>query len=140
SHALTFAMFGWTFVISVIVGITLTAVATTTGHQVFERVLQQRPLLHALIAVVAFGLCFYGLFQLAQARGVMTSIVNGDTEVTSFVEDASVVAAQDSDGESAQSKEQEVKNLLGDAVIKIMLAADIMVGLLLGLITKLYGD
>ncbi len=140
SHALTFAMFGWTLLISMIVGTTLTAVATAAGHQVYERILQTRPWLHALIAVTGFVLCFYGLFQLAQARGVMTSIINHETETASFVEEAPVVADGESDEKPTESKQHRVQDLLGQAVIKIMLAADMMVGLFLGMITRLYND
>lgn len=141
SHTLTFAMFGWSLLVSAIVGVTLTAVAASVGHQVFERILRAHAWLHAVVAVAGFALCFWGLIQLAQARGLMTGIVTQKHEAASFVDDVPTeTPSTDSDGKPTESLQQRVQDLLGSAIVRIMLAADIMVGLFLGLMTTLYSD
>lgn len=141
SHTITFAMFGWSLTVSAIVGMTVTVLAAAVGYQVFETMLLRNRLFHGLIAAASFALCFWGLVQLAQARGAMTSIVPQTRQPQSFVDGSSVsetmAELDDSDRESLQ---ENVRELLGDAVIKMMLAADIIVGVFFGLVATIRSD
>ena len=88
------------------------------------------------VILAAFVLCFWGLLQMAQARGTMVDKLEGSTTATSFVDDN----ADDASAEPARtddSSEHRVRNLLGSAMVKIMLSADFILGILLGVFTKI---
>jgi hypothetical protein len=81
---------------------------------------------------------FLGLFQMAQARGTMVDKLSASTSAKSFVDDN---VSEDVPAEPARSDgsvEQRVRGLLGSAMVKIMLSADIILGILLGLFTKIW--
>ncbi len=139
AHAMTFALFGLGVPLSVVLGVALTGVAMAAGHQAFEKILVHHKALQATIILAAFGLCFWGLFQLAQARRAMVDRVTANTAPKSFVEDTP--AQEVPSGHPAEeSSEHRVRSILGSAIVKIMLAADLMLGILLGLVIKIRTD
>ncbi len=141
-HAMTFALFGLGVPLSAVLGVALTGVAIAAGHQAFEKILFHHNLLQAAIILAACVLCYWGLFQFAQARRAMVDRVTATTTTTpkSFVEDASVPDVSSEHEPSEASSERRVRDILGSAIVKIMLAADIMLGILLGLVIKIRTD
>jgi hypothetical protein len=136
-HAMTFYLFGSGLPVSLVLGVALTGIATASGYQAYEKILVRHKAAEGIVILVAFALCFWGLFQMAQARGTMVDKLARSASTKSFVEDN---AAEDGPAEPASgddSGEQRVRSLLGSAMVKIMLSADIILGILLGLFTKI---
>ena len=139
SHGLTFHFFGWSVPLSVAVGLTLTALAAAVGHQIYEKVLLTRPVLQSLVAVASFALCFWGLFQLAEARSTMTGVLSTARQTESFVDEGTSpdISTNEPAQKSDESPQDRVRQLLGEAVVKIMLATDLILGMLLGLVAAI---
>jgi hypothetical protein len=137
-HAMTFYLFGSGLPISLILGVALTGIATASGYQAYEKLLMRHKAAEGIVVAAALVLCFWGLWQMAQARGTMVDKLAASTSAKSFVDDNATedVPAEPSRGEA--SAEQRVRGLLGSAIVKIMLSADIILGILLGLFVKIW--
>jgi len=140
SHTVTFVWFGLNVPLSVVLGAALTGVALAAGHLAFERILVHHPILQVAVILAGFGLCFWGLFQMAQGRSAMAERVVTKAAPQSFVEDAPPQDALPANASREESSEQSVRKMLGGATVKIMLAADLMVGILLGLVMRTRTD
>ena len=137
-HAMTFYLFGFGLPISLILGVALTGIATASGYQAYEKILVRHKAVEGIAILAAFALCFWGLVQMTQARGTMVEKLAASTAAKSFVDDnvTEDVPAEPARGDD--SGEQRVRGLLGSAMVKIMLSADIILGILLGLFTKIW--
>ncbi len=138
-HMTTLYLFGLGWFTSAILGISLTGLTTATGHLAYEKLLSRYEKLQAALIVSALVLCFWGLFQLAEARSEMVNKMTASNSSQSYVDDA---AAEESQAEPNQngSQQRKVQGLLSSAIIKIMIAADLIVGILLGIIGKMRSD
>ena len=137
-HAMAFYLFGTGMPASLLMGVVLTGIATASGYQAYERILVRHKLLEGIVIFAAFALCFWGLLQVAQARGTMVEKLATSTPAKSFVYDnaAEDIPAEPAHGE--ESGEQTVRGLLGSAMVKIMISADLILGLLLGVFVKIW--
>ena len=136
-HTMTFYLFGSGLPVSLLLGATLTGIATSSGYQAYEKILVHHKAAEGIIALAACALCFWGLFQMAQARGTMVEKLATLASAKSFVDDN---VAEDDSAEplrTDESAEQRVRGLLGSAMVKIMLAADFILGILVGLFVKI---
>jgi hypothetical protein len=140
SHGMTFYLMGMG-VWAVIIGIAITGVAVVAGHQLFENVLIQHKHLKTLTVALVAGLCFWGLLEIAMVRtALVEKSASSDTATgtQSFVDSTSNPEATNENSESeSQSSEEATRNKLGRAFVKIMLACDIVLGLLVGILTAL---
>jgi hypothetical protein len=136
-HAMAFYLFGTGVPASLLMGVVLTGITTASGYQAYEKILVRHKFLEGIVIFAAFALCFSGLLQVAQARGTMVEKLATSTSARSFVDDDATedVPAEPAHGE--ESGEQRVRGLLGSAMVKIMISADIILGVLLGLFTKI---
>jgi hypothetical protein len=137
SHAMTFYLFSSGLLISLVLAVALTGIATASGYQAYEKILVRHKAGEGIVILAAFVLCFWGLLQMAQARGTMVDKLANSVSAKSFVDDnvTEDVPAEPARGDG--SGEQRVRGLLGSAMVKIMLSADIILGILLGLFTKI---
>ena len=136
-HAVTFYLFGSGLPVSLLLGATLTGIATASGYQAYEKILAHHKAAEAIIVLAACALCFWGLLQMAQARGTMVEKLANSAAPKSFVDDN---VGEDDSAEPARtddSAEQRVRGLLGNAMVKIMLSADFILGILVGLFAKI---
>lgn len=140
SHGMTFYLMGMG-VLAVILGISITGVAVVAGHQLFETLLVQHRHLKALTVCLVAGLCFWGLLEIAMTRtALVAKSATSDTasSAQSFVDSASgSEVANESPEAEASSSEDATRDKLGRAFVKIMLACDIALGLLVGILTAL---
>jgi hypothetical protein len=136
-HAMTFYLFGFGLPISLILGVALTGIATASGYQAYEKIFVHHKIAEVIVILSAFALCFWGLIQMAQARGTMVDKLATSASTKSFVDDPAAEEPSAEPAHSEESPEQKVRNLLGSAMVKIMLSADIILGILLGLFTKI---
>jgi hypothetical protein len=136
-HATTFYLFGSGLLTSLVLGVALTGIATASGYQAYEKLFVRHKAAEAIVIVAAFVFCFWGLLQLAQARGTMVDKLTASASAKSFVDDNTTEDVTADPARADDSAEQRVRNLLGSAMVKIMLSADIILGILLGLFTKI---
>ncbi len=137
-HTTTFYLFGSGLWVSLMLGVALTGVATAAGYQAYEKIFVHHRMAEAIVILAAFVLCFWGLIQMAQARGTMVDKLATSASPNSFVDDNPPPEEPSNDpARSDDSSEQKVRSLLGSAMVKIMLSADIILGILLGLFTKI---
>jgi hypothetical protein len=140
SHGMTFFLMGmgiW----AVVIGIGMTGVAVVAGHQLFESLLVQHKQLKALTVALVACLCFWGLLEIAMTRtALVAKSATNETasSAQSFVDSASgpEVTNENPEPESSSS-EEATRDKLGRAFVKIMLACDIALGLLVGILTAL---
>ena len=140
SHGMTFYLMGMG-VLAVVLGISITGVAVVAGHQLFETLLVQHKHLKALTVGLVAGLCFWGLLDIAMTRtALVAKSATNDTasSAQSFVDSVSgpEVTNESPEPESSPS-EDATRDKLGRALVKIMLACDIALGLLVGIVTAL---
>jgi hypothetical protein len=136
-HAMTFYLFGSGLPLSLVLGVALTGIATASGYQAYEKILVRHRAAEGIAILAAFALCFWGLVQMAQARGTMVDKLATSASAKSFVDDNVTEDVTAERARSDDSAEQRVRSLLGSALVKIMLSADIILGILLGLFTKI---
>jgi hypothetical protein len=143
SHGMTFYLMGmgiW----AVVIGIAVTGVAVVAGHQLFETLLVQHKHLKAATVVLVAGLCFWGLLEIAMTRTALVSKAadsNATSGTQSFVDPAGGSAEVNESPEvDPQSGEAATRDKLGRAFVKIMLACDIALGLLVGILTALFKE
>jgi hypothetical protein len=136
-HTMTFYLFGSGFSVSLVLGVALTGIATACGYQAYEKILMRHKAAEGIFIVAAFALCFWGLFQMAEARGTMVDKLARSASAKSFVDDNAPEDASAEPASGDDSGEQRVRSLLGSAMVKIMLSADIILGILLGLLAKI---
>ena len=86
-HAMTFYLFGSGLPISLVLGVALTGIATASGYQAYEKILARHKVAEGIVILAAFALCFWGLLQMAQARGTMVDKLAASTSTKSFVDD-----------------------------------------------------
>ena len=140
-HVTTFYLTGTGSVVAVVLGVGITGLAAIAGYQAHEKFLLHHRVLEGILILAAFGLCFWGLFQMAQARGGIMDRLTRSASSQSFVDDASEDAGTTEPGQAPdQSLEQKVRNFMGSAMAKIMLAADLVLGILLASFIRLRTD
>jgi hypothetical protein len=135
-HAMAFYLFGTGVLASLFMGVVLTGIATACGYQAYEKIIVRHKFLEGMVIFAAFALCFWGLLQVAQARGTMVEKLATSTSAKSFVDDSATENIQAEPAQDDESGEQRVRGLLGSAMVKIMISADLILGLLLGVFVK----
>lgn len=139
-HTMTFYLFGSGPFVSAFLGIALTGITTATGYQAYERILIRHKLAEIFAILLAFLLCFWGLFQMAEARGTMMERLTSSTATQSYVDGGNTDDTAVEPPQDGGSPEQKVRGLLGSAMVKIMISADIILGILLGRLVKIWTD
>src|SRR6185437_15073253 len=127
-------------ILALVIGVGMTGVAVVAGHQLFESLLIQHKQLKALSVALVAGLCFWGLLEIAMTRTTLleksaSSDASGGAQ--SFVDSAPGSELTSESAAPDQSSEDATRNKLGRAFVKIMLACDIALGLLVGIVTAL---
>lgn len=137
-HVTTFYLSGAGAALSLLIGVPLTGLALASGYQLFEKILRRHWTLEAVVVLAASLLAFWGFFQMAQTRGSLVEKLTTSTATHSFVDDNTEGDVPEETASSGDSGEARIKNLMGSAMVKIMLAADIFLGLFFGLFIKIW--
>jgi hypothetical protein len=137
AHIVTLYLFGFG-VASILVGPALTVAAVVAGYLAFEKLLSASKLLQGIVITAVAVLAFWGLFQWASARAVMLTHSESAAEVSqSYVEGTPEVPEQKPAG---PSEEQSARRALREAWVKLMLSADLALGILVGKFLKMRTD
>jgi hypothetical protein len=137
AHIVTLYLFGFG-VGSLVVGPALTVAAVVAGYLAFEKLLSANKLLQGIVITAVAVLAFWGLFQWADARAVMMTHSESAAEVSqSYVEGAPDVPEQKP---AEPSEEKSARRSLREAWVKLMLSADLALGILLGNFLRMRTD
>lgn len=140
AHAFRFLLFGLGVLPAVAFGGFLTLAVAAAGHLAFEKLVRHNKVLRAVVIGLGAGLLFWGVFDLAQAGAIAFSKTETTTGVSgSYVEQPDSEPSMET-AEPSQSDEKKAKELLSGAVTKIFLGADLMLGILLGLVVGMLSD
>lgn len=128
SHFVTFYLMG-EVVLGLAMAPVLTALAVAIGYLAFERLLSGRVVLQVIVVSLGVLIGGWGLAQWAQTRAIVATHADASSTGTSYVDGAE--AAEEL--AHNQSDEQAVRQMQREAWYKILLGADILVGIFLGL-------
>ncbi len=137
-HVMTFHLSGSGTVVSLLLGVPLTGLAVAAGYQIFEKILTRHWAFEAIVILAATLLSSWGFLEMAQTRGSLVEKLTASTSAKSFVDDNAAEELPAEPPSSEALEEMKIKNLMGSAMMKIMLAADIFLGLLFGRLVKIW--
>ncbi len=137
-HVTTFYLSGAGAALSLLIGVPLTGLALASGYQLFDKILRRQWTLEAIVVLAASLLASWGFFQMAQTRGSLVEKLTTSTATHSFVDDNTEGDDPEEAAPSGDSGEARIKTLMGSAMVKIMLAADIFLGLFFGLFVRIW--
>ena len=136
-NVVTFLMIGWEFGWAAVTGIGISTVAIVLGHVGLGPLLKNG-VLRAALSMVATGLFFYGLYVLAQSRGLLGQ-TGSKQQPTSYVGNDAASTTVSGPDESA-SLEQSVRQKLGDALVNFTIASDLLLAILFATIFAIRAD
>lgn len=140
-NTVTFYLFGFGLFLTLLMAAGITALPLVVGHLAYERIVVKHKKLQIAVIAAAVLLCFVGLYELADARRIMVDKQTAAPPVaTSYVDGAAVDAQADQDTKPDNNTEAKVRQTLGGAMLLIMIAADLMLGFLAGLLTRMHTD
>ena len=140
-NTVTFYLFGFGFFLTLLLAAGTTALPLVVGHLAYERIVAKHKKLQIAVILAAVLLCFAGLYELANARRIMVDrqAVSAPAS-TSYVDGAAVEPPADENQKPEDNAETKVRQTLGGAMLLIMIAADLMLGFLAGLLARMHTD
>jgi len=96
--------------------------------------------LQTAIIILAVGLCVGGLFRLAEARQLMVAGAAAPPATASYIEGSGSYASSDPQPASQDNSEWKIRDTLSGALLLIMLATDVMLGFLVGQLSRMHTD
>src|SRR5713226_1377395 len=133
----TFYLFGFGFLVTLLLASGTTALPLVVGHLAYERILVRHKGLQAIVILAAVALCFGGLFELAQARRDMVERAAAAPATSSYVDGTPADNPTDQAAAAQEGSESKVRQTFGEAMLMIMLSADLVLGFLVGLLTRM---
>lgn len=136
-------LFGYGPILTLILAIGATGLPLVIGHFAYERIIEKHRTIQVAIIALIVGLGFSGIYELAEARQLMVSRTAAEAQPgsSSYVDGAEPAAnAGDQDDHPGDNLETRVRDKLSTAMLLIMLAADLMLGYVTGLIVKMHTD
>jgi hypothetical protein len=132
SNIMMFLGLGWTVLWSVLAALTITALPLAFGHLFYEKVIVGHKRLElGLVLAIALLVAAAG-YRFGQARQVTADASAEETQARSYVDDPA--ATNDaSDIHRPQGTETKVKTTLGSSLFMASIAAELSLGLLVGL-------
>jgi hypothetical protein len=136
-----FLLFGFGLATTVLLATGATALPLAIGHLAYERIIASHKVLQVSLIAGAAVLCLVGIMQLGQARRTVIDKASARETTTSFV-DQSVPddAAKEESKSDSQESGSNARQTLGSAMFTMLVAADLVLGFLAGLIAKLRND
>jgi len=135
-----FYLFGFGVLLTVLLGTGTTALPLAVGHLFYEKIVAHYKALQTALIVGALALCVVGLLQLGLARRAVVDKAAANETTTSFVDQSSTDTAVEETRSAPQGTESKTRETLGGAMFTMLLAADLILGLLAGLLTRLRTD
>jgi len=139
-NIITFLLLGFDLVPAILSAIGLTAVPLLVGHLAYEWFVAKSRVLQILVVVATLLLCGGGILKLGQARGQMIDKAVSTPTVNSYVDDAKADSEPGQEENPPESGEAKIHGTFGDAMLLFMIAAEIVLGFLVGRLLRLYSD
>jgi hypothetical protein len=135
----TFILLGYGLPVSLVGAIGITALPLVVGHLAYEKIVAgHRGLQIVVIAVMAL-LCFGALIKLGEARHDMVGRATATTATNSYV-DEPAADTPNPEPKPKDASESSIHETFGQAMLWFMIAADIALGLLVGLLVRMHTD
>jgi hypothetical protein len=139
-NTVTFYLFGFGLLLTLLMAAGTTALPLVVGHLAYERIVAKHKKLQIAVIAVAVALCFAGLYELAEARRIMVDKQAAAAPATTSYVDGASSDVPDEEPKGDSGTENNVRQTLGGAMLMIMIAADLMLGFLAGLLTRMHTD
>jgi hypothetical protein len=139
-NVITFLLLGFDLVPAIFSAVGMTAVPLLVGHLAYEWFVAKSRVLQILVVVATLLLCGAGILKLGQARGQMIDKAVSASRVDSYVDDANTDSEPDQEAKPPESGEAKIHSTFGDAMLLFMIAAEIVLGFLVGQLVRMYGD
>jgi hypothetical protein len=136
----TFYLFGAGPFPVLLAALGMTALPLVVGHLAYEWLVASQRWLQILVVLVAVALCLGGVLKLGEARRDMVDKAASTPVTRSYVDGSAVDNASERQNQSPQVSEESIHRTLGQAMLLIMIAADLVLGFLVGLIVRLHID
>lgn len=137
----TFYLFGAHPVLIVPIAVAVTAMPVILGHALFEKVIMKYKRMQIALIIAAALLCFAGVLRFAQARLLMADKTAASASSSSSYVDGAAGDTQPKDDEKQQGdSEGKIRQMFGEGVLLMMIAAELMFGYLVGMLTHKYTD
>jgi hypothetical protein len=135
-----FFLFGFGTVVSIVLALGATAFPLVVGHLAYEKIVARHKALQVALILGILVLSVAGLLQLGLARRAVVDKITEKSADSSYVNDAAVADSTDETEDRPHVSEAKTHATLGSAVFTMLLAADIALGLLAGLLTRIRAD
>jgi hypothetical protein len=136
----TFYLFGAQPVLVVPIAVAVTAMPVILGHALFEKLIMKYPKVQVALILGAALLCFAGIVRFAQARLLMADKATATAPSSSYVDDVAEDPQPKNDDQQQDDSERTIRRMFGEGVLLMMIAAEIMFGYLVGMLTKKHTD
>jgi hypothetical protein len=137
----TFYLFGAPPMFIVPIAMAVTAMPVILGHALFEEVIMKYKKVRIALMLGAALLCFGGIVRFAQARLLMADKTTADMPSSSSYVDGAADDTQPKEDEKQQDdSERKIRQMFGEGVLLMMIAAELMFGYLVGMLTKKHTD
>jgi hypothetical protein len=111
------------------------------GHALFEEVIMKYKKVRIALLFGAALLCFAGIVRFAQARLLMADKTASDIpSSSSYVDGAADDIQPEADETQQDNSERKIRQMFGEGVLLMMIAAELMFGYLVGMLTKKHTD
>ncbi len=135
----TFILLGSGLPLSLVGGVGITALPLVVGHLAYEKIVAgHRGLQISVIAVMAV-LCFGALIKLGEARREMVDRATATSATTPYV-DEPTADSPEPEPKPKEDSESRIHETFGQAMLWFMIAADLALGLLVGLLIRMHTD
>lgn len=137
----TFYLLGFGFLLTFFSGAGMTALPLVVGHLAYEWIMSTSKWLQILAVLVAVALTCGGILMVGQARRDMVDRAASTPITSSYVDGVDTQndqAAQEP--KSEEGSESKIHQTLGKGMLLIMIAAELALGFLVGLLVRMHTD
>ena len=137
----TFYLLGFGLAVAFLGSVGMTGLPLAVGHIAFEWIMKANRWLQVAVVLVAVLLAAAGIFLIGQARRDMVNRAVTKPTVNSYVDGEGADQGQTSqEPQSEATSESEVHKTLGDGVLLIVLATELALAFVIGLLVHLHTD
>jgi len=136
----TFYLFGFGFLLTLLLAAGTTALPLVVGHAAYERIVAGYKRLQIAVIVVAAALCAGGILRLAEARQMMVDRAATTPATASYIDGTGADSPTDPEPAPQNNSESKIRQTLSGAMLLIMIAADVILGFLVGQLSHMHTD
>lgn len=136
----TFYLLGFGLVLTFVSAAAMTALPSVVGHLAYEWIIHTRRWVQVLIVLVAVSLVGCGVLMIGQARTDMVNRATAVQRTNSYVEGADEENSQPVPEPKAQNSESKIHETLGEGMLLVMIAAELLLMFIIGLLIQMLTD